>query len=129
MANQNENQKKEESFIVQYKKEIFGGILVLIAVIFFFKNDEEATFWYFIGSAKAPLVVFLVLFYGFGFLTHFIISYFAKKDLKKQIKDLEKGNPAGQHKEDLNKIKTLEEKIEKLEKALEKNNPTPPPAV
>lgn len=126
MSEQKENQK-EESFLVKYKKEIFGGILVLIAVIFFFKNDEQATFWYFIGTAKAPLVVFLVLFYAFGFLTHFIISYFAKKDMKKQIKDLEQGKTGEQHKTDLTKIQTLEEKIAKLEKALEKNNTTPPP--
>lgn len=126
MSEQKENQK-EESFFIKYKKEIFGGILVLIAVIFFFKNDEQATFWYFIGTAKAPLVVFLVLFYAFGFLTHFIISYFAKKEMKKQIKDLEKGKTGEQHKSDLTKIQTLEEKIAKLEKTLEKNNPAPPP--
>lgn len=126
-----ENEKKEESFLIKYKKEILGGLLVLFAVIFFFKNDEEATFWYFIGSAKAPLVVFILIFYAMGFLTHYIISYFAKKELKTKIKELEKTKNAEQHKEDLTTIKSLEEKIAKLEKLMEKNStpPTPPPAV
>lgn len=126
-----ENEKKEESFLIKYKKEILGGLLVLFAVIFFFKNDEETTFWYFVGSAKAPLVVFILIFYAMGFLTHYIISYFAKKELKAKIKELEKSKSTEQHKEDLSTIKSLEEKISKLEKLMEKNStpPTPPPAV
>lgn len=125
MAEEKEN-LKEESFIIKYKKELLGGLLVLIAIIFFFKNDQETTFWYILGTAKAPLVVFIVMFYALGFITHYIISYFAKKELKNKIKDLEKGKSGEQQKQDVSTIKSLEEKIARLEKLLDKNNPTPP---
>lgn len=126
-----ENEKKEESFIIKYKKEILGGLLVLLCVIFFFKNNEETTFWYILGTAKAPLVVFIVMFYAMGFLTHYIISYFAKKELKAIIKELEKGQNVVTHSQDVKTIQTLEEKIAKLEKMMSANTPppTPPPAI
>ncbi len=125
MAGEKENQK-EESFIVKYKKELLGGLLVLVAVIFFFQNNQETKFWYIFGTATAPLVVFIVMFYALGFATHYIISYFAKKEMKNKIKDLEKGNTGEHQKQDVSTIKTLEEKIARLEKLLDKNNPTPP---
>ncbi len=126
-----ENEKKEESFIIKYKKEILGGLLVLLCVIFFFKNNEETKFWYILGTATAPLVVFIVLFYGLGFLTHYILSYFAKKELKNKIKELEKGQNVTTPTQDVKTIKSLEEKIERLEKMMSANTPppTPPPAV
>lgn len=120
--------QKEESFIIKYKKEILGGLITLLAFTFIFLNYQQVDFWFF-GTMRVRLIILLVAFYGLGFLTHYIFSYFKKKELKNKVKELEKSSGK---KETDKTITALEEKINKLEKALEaKNTPptTPPPAV
>lgn len=119
-------QQKEESFIIKYKKEIIGGLITILAFTFIFLNYQPVDFWFF-GTMKIRLIILLFAFYGLGFLTHYVFSYFKKKELKNRVKELEKGNG---NKESETKISALEEKINKLEKALEeKNSPPTPPVV
>ncbi len=116
--------QKEETFIIKYKKEILGGLIALLSIVFVLMNSQNTVFWFFGLKTEQPLVIFLVVFYALGFLTHFIISYFNKKELKNKVKELEKssGNKLAEK-----NIAALEEKINKLEKDLKDKNNTPPP--
>lgn len=90
--------KKEESFILKYKKEILIGFIAFLMLVFIVQNAEEIQFQIIFIDMKISLIFLITLFYGMGLLTMFIRYHSVLKEKNKKIKELEK-----QVKEEANK--------------------------
>jgi uncharacterized integral membrane protein len=87
---ENQETKKEESFLSKYKKELIIGIIALILLIFIVQNSGEVNFNVVVTSFNVSLIVLILFFFALGMLTAGVFGHFRRKELKKKIKELEK---------------------------------------
>ncbi|HYG52297.1 MAG TPA: LapA family protein [Flavobacteriales bacterium] len=81
--------EKEPGFFSENKKLIYTAIVIVLMLVFIFENLHEVGFWLLVFPVHLPMVIVILLFFSIGAVWVWITSYFAKKELRKKIKNLE----------------------------------------